>query len=107
MDFQNRAKNGRIVNMPYGGAGLSIEEDMRTLVKNGSNLAKLMQLYVIAFDGSVQMTDSRKVLAGVDGNLERFSMLGLSQLKKTIGAQKATEKLRNDILRDIVGKGVK
>ncbi len=93
IDFQNRAKDGRTSSLPTH----NIDQDRSVLIKNKSNLAKLIQIYIIAHDASVQKSDFAKSLQWVDGNLERFTMQGLAQVIAGIKTRTAIDRMKDDI----------
>ncbi len=99
IDLQNRAKDGRIIPtqpdsiMPSSNG----DEPISALVKNRSNLAKLIQLYIIAHDASVQKKDFAKSLAWVDGDLERFTMQWLTQVIGATRNRSALDNMKNEI----------
>lgn len=99
MDLVNRAKNGRVIPTQIESLGSLTNWDELTpaLIKNRSNLAKIIQLTIIAFDASVQNKDFAKTLAGVDGDIERFTMQGLTQVIKAIKMRQEFGDLKRDI----------
>jgi hypothetical protein len=99
IDLLGRAKDGRVISVQKEGFVNPVEEStiVNALVKNGSNLAKLIQIYILANDASVQFQDFKKSLAGIDGNLERFTMQWLTQVIGSLKNKQALEGLRQEV----------
>lgn len=54
IDFQDRPRSGRVSEISSNSLSPDGGDNFQLLIKNGSNLAKLIQLYIIMSDASVQ-----------------------------------------------------
>lgn len=96
IDFQNRPRNWRISIVDNNSLSPEGMDRFQILIKNNSNLAKIVQLYITISDASIQQVNGKVPLSGVNGNIERFTMQWLSVVREKIRTQQSLDMLRSE-----------